>query len=211
MKRIAMVVFVAILFVCFGAAAYYIIPVMIEQGTRAIKSDINDLKLRMQKIEDREKVAPLKPDAPVQRIVDTVNAVNMKLSSLDDSMKKQAAKIDDIVKKENESFQLIDKEMKEKLRAVAFSIRLSSLRNQLLKIQMDLVQKNVGEARNEIDQVGEMLKEMKSKGDAGEKSNIENLQASLNKAKADMDTDIPSAAGRIEILWREIGKLQGKF
>ena len=42
------------------------------------------------------------------------------------------------------------------------------------------------------------------------KKAIEELQSTLKKARAEIDTDLPAALNRIDLLWHEMGKLLKK-
>ncbi|MEW6002881.1 MAG: hypothetical protein AB1638_09585, partial [Nitrospirota bacterium] len=78
----------------------------------------------------------------------------------------------------------------------------------ILKVKVDLTSRNFGSAKNELNLVDEAFE--KAKTAASDKRVIEELQLTLKKAKSEIDTDLPSAISRIDLLWHETGKLLKK-
>lgn len=66
-----------------AVAGYSGIPVLMKKETAGLRSEVNDLKQRLQRIEDESKVAPLQLDADAQKIIKTVNAISLMDVSLE--------------------------------------------------------------------------------------------------------------------------------
>ena len=207
MRSVFASLIVIILFIVIAAAAYYIVPAMVEKGTSGLRSEVQNLTQRVQKIEEELQVAPLPPDADAGKIVKTINSLVMKSSSLEETIRKQKAESDDLAKRQTEANETFSKVMQAKLQTVTFDMTLASVRNHVLKVQMELRSRNFGAAKAELDQVGEMFEKMKPTSSEENKQFIEELQASLRRARSEIDTDLPAATDRIELLWREVGKL----
>lgn len=209
------------LFVAIIVAGYFGFPVLIQKETADIKSDVQDIKHRLQKMEEESKVAPLKPDANVQEVVKTVNIIYHKMNSLESSLNKdisatnEAIKNQEITTKEvlNKQAEAIDKMKKEidtGIQRIMFDARMANIRGHILKARVEIVAKNVGTAKNELDLINEAFEGAKTLASDDNKKALEELQATLKKAKAEIDTDLPSALNRIDLLWHEMGKLLRK-
>ncbi|MBM4140291.1 MAG: hypothetical protein FJ242_02185 [Nitrospira sp.] len=88
MKTILIVILLVVIVL---GAGYFGLPLLIEKETAGLKSDVQDLKQKLQKIEEESKVAPLQNDADVQKVIKTVNAMYSKVVTLVDSFKKSTS------------------------------------------------------------------------------------------------------------------------
>ncbi len=82
------VLILVILFLLVGVGGYFGVNFLLEKETTTIKADLQDLKIRLQKIEEESKLAPLQPDADVQRIIQMVNSIYHKVNGLEESLNK---------------------------------------------------------------------------------------------------------------------------
>jgi polyhydroxyalkanoate synthesis regulator phasin len=87
---------------------------------------------------------------------------------------------------------------------------MSTIRGNVLKAKVDLVARNIGTAKNEIELMSGTLQKAKSLTTDENRKVIDELQGILKKAKADIDTDLPSAINRIDLLWNELSKVLQK-
>jgi cellobiose-specific phosphotransferase system component IIA len=216
------ILIIIILFiVAFAAAGYFGLPIIIEKETAVLKSDVQDLKLRIQKIEEESKAAPLKPDADLQQVIKAVNAVSSRVASLDDSVKKDISRVDETIKKQNsateEAFKKqsgtidkIDKETRAITQKIMFDATMTNIRGYILKARGDLQYRNIGTVKNELDLISEAFEKAKATATDENKKVIEELQGIVKKAKAELDTDLPAAMNRIDLLWYEMEKLLKK-
>lgn len=218
---------------------YFGIPVLIQKETASIRSDIQDMKLRLQKIEEESKAAPLKSGADVQEVIKTVNAIFHKMNSLEvslnkgmsqtdgaikrqgnateEALKKQAEAIenqkkatDEAFKKQAEVIEKTNKEIQERIKKIMFDVRMANIRGHILKARIEIVANNVGTAKNELDLIFKAFEDTKSLASDENKKDIEELQTTLKKAKTEIDTDLPAALNRIDFLWYEMGKMMKK-
>jgi hypothetical protein len=91
-----------------------------------------------------------------------------------------------------------------------FDARMANIRGHILKARVEIVAKNVGTAKNELDLVNEVFERTKASASDESKKAIEELQATLKKARAEIDTDLPAALNKIDLLWHEMGKMMRK-
>ncbi|MBE0425742.1 MAG: hypothetical protein IBX72_03740 [Nitrospirae bacterium] len=219
MKKIPVIII--ILFILFGGAGYFGMRIFIEKKTEGIRADVQDLKLRLQKIEEESKLAPLQPDADVQKVIQTVNSIYHKVDSLEDffrkntsqmeeTIKKQQTSIDESFKKQAEDLEKTDKEIKSSIQKIVFDSAMANIRSHILKAREDLQYRNVGTAKAELDLVSEAFEKVKNSATEEDKKAIEEMQGILKKARAELDINLPAAANMIDLLWHEMSKLMRK-
>ncbi|MFH1701887.1 MAG: hypothetical protein ABIB41_00465 [Nitrospirota bacterium] len=227
------------LIVVIVVAGYFGLPVLIEKKTAELRTDMQGLKNRVQKIEEESKAAPLKPDANVQEVIKTVNAIFNKMNSLEASLnkgmsqtdgaikrqgnateeafKKQAEAIEkqktateEAFKKQSEVIEKTNKEIQERIKKIMFDARMANIRGHILKARIEIVAKNVGTAKNELDLISGAFEDTKALASDENKKTIEEFQTTLKKARTEIDTDLPAALNRIDFLWYEMGKMMRK-
>lgn len=239
MKTRVWIIFLIVLIIAMVGIGYFGLPIIIEKETTGLRSDVQDVKQRLQKIEEESKAAPLKPDADVQKVIKTVNAIYHKVKSLEDSfkkgmsttdeaikrqgkvteeaLKKQAEAIEkqkmateDAFKKQVEVIEKINKETQERIQKIMFDASMASIRGHILKARVELVAKNVGNARTELDLIDELFSKVATTASVENRKVIEELRVVLKRARAEIDTDLPAAINRIDLLWHEMSKLMRK-
>ncbi|MEW6417666.1 MAG: hypothetical protein AB1480_06050 [Nitrospirota bacterium] len=221
MKTRVWIIFSIILIVAIIGACYFGLPILIEKETTGLRTDIKDLNQRLQKIEEEAKSAPLKPDADVQKVIKTVNAIYHKVNSLESSfnkgisvtnetIKNQKATIEEALKRQAESLDKINKETKATTHMIMFDAAMANIRGHILKARVEIAAKNVGTAKNELDLIHEAFEKAKTSASDENKKVIEELQSTLKKARTEIDTDLPAAINKIDLLWHEMGKLLRK-
>lgn len=203
------------------AVGYFGLPVLIEKKTAGLRSEMQDVKLRLQKIEKFTEVAPLPPDADFPKIFKTVNALYAKVISLEDSfkkdmsltnasIKKQKSDTEEALKKQSEAIDKMNKEVQAKIQRITFDATMANIRGHILKARVELAAKNVGTAKNELDLTYEAFEKAKTSASDEHKKVIEELQTTLKKARAEIDADLPVALNRIDLLWHEMSKMLRK-
>jgi len=215
---------VIVLIAFFAGAGYYGLPILIGKETGGLKKEVQDLRQRMQKVEEfvrkeeeAQKVVPLQPDTDVGQVIKTVNGISLQLTSLekritetDEAIRKSQSARDETLKKQTDDITTINKEIQAQLQRIRFNTLMASMRGQLLKARMDIVSKNIGTAKAELDLLSDAYEKAKAEGSEERRKTLEELQGILNKAKAEIDTDLPAASNRIDMLWHEMGTLLRK-
>jgi predicted nucleic acid-binding Zn-ribbon protein len=218
MKTVLIIILVLVLSI---GAGYFVLPLLIQKETAGLKSEMQDVKQRLERIEKSMEIAPLQPDADFQKVIQTVNALHIKVVSLEDSFKKSAAALDETMKNQNaaheetlrkqaETIEKITKETQSKIQEIMFDSTMALIRGHILKARVEISSKNVGTARSELDLINDLLTEAKSSASGKNKEVIEELRVSLKKARTEIDTDLPAALNKIDLLWYEMSRLLRK-
>ncbi len=204
--------------VAVAAGGYFGLPVLIDRETAGLKQELQDVNQRLGKMEEEAKVAPLKPDATTQKIIGAVNALSLKVNALDGSVQKDVAALGDSIKnlgtknkeelnKQAGTVDRMEKETQAQIQKIKFSAAMANIREHVLRVKLDLESKNIGTARNELNLIDGELDKVKASVPDETKQSIGELQATLKKAKTEIDTDLPSSINRIDLIWHEMNKL----
>jgi len=233
MKAAIITVILCIVLVVVG---YFAVTVMLRNETGPIKTDIQDLKKRMEPLEafvreekEARKVAELPPDADLAGIIKSVNSFSRRLAGLGEDMKKGFATRDEDFKKEKKNieetltkqrsdFEKGLKEQKETLDKLSRSMAAENQRltykaavtnamTHILKAKTDLNVKNMGKAKEELGLVEPWLVRAKDLAPEDRKKSIDEAVSILSQARADIDMRMPSALDRIDLLWHELSIL----
>ncbi|MEW6738597.1 MAG: hypothetical protein ACOYU2_09310 [Nitrospirota bacterium] len=213
---------IIVVLVIFLAAGYFgLMSILVEKEAGKLRSEIQDLRQRLQKIEEESKAAPLQPDADYQKIIKTVNAVYHKLNALEDAFKKemsatseamknQGKASEDALKKQSETIDKLNKETQAKLQKIMFDARMANIRGHIAKARTDLLSRNIATAKNELELIDGVFEALKASVSEEDRKAIEELQATLRKAQSEIDVNLPAAINRIDLLWHEMSKLLRK-
>lgn len=194
------------------------LPVLMDKHIAGLRQDMENLKQRVQLIEDESKVAPLPSDADAVKIIKTVNALALQvdanentrkqdISSLTETIQTQKAATEEAIKKQAEVIEKNQAELKSHMDVLRFNAEVENIRQHILKARMEVIAKNLGTARNEIDYIDELFSHVTASAKDGQKQSIDELRASLKKSKTEIDTDLPSFINRMNAIWHETGKL----
>ncbi len=217
--KTAIIVIIAALIIL--GAGYVGVPFLIDRHTLHLKNEVQDLRQRLVKMEDEAKAAPLQPDADARQIIKTVNAVSLKLNTMDnsfkkelssteDSIKKQKALTEDALKKQAEIIERNQKETQSRMQRVKFDSAAADIREHILKTRIEIIARNFGNAKTELELIDELFSAAIAFSPEESKKMMSELQTAVKKAKSEMDADLPSAVSRINILWHEISGLLRK-
>ncbi len=194
------------------------LPVLMDQQLSGLKQDVQDVRQRLQAIEDASKVAPLPPDADAQRIIQMVNALALQVDTMEKTRKedvsaqseevqKQKTATDEALKKQGEMVEKHLTTVESQLKTVQFNGAVDDIRQHILKARMEVIAKNLGTAKAEIDFVDDLFATLQSSAKDEQKRVIDELRAMVKKAKTEIDTDLPAFINRMNSVWHETGKL----
>lgn len=233
MKTVLIVI--VLIAVCTGIG-YFGLPILIEKETVGLRSEVQDVKQRLQKIEEESKAVPLQPDANVREVIKTVNAFYHNLKIFEDSFKKGMSATEEVIKKQGETtegalkkqseaiekqktateeafrkqaeaIERMNKDIHAKIQVIMFDATMAGIRGHILKTRVDLVAKNIGTAKTELDLINGVFEKVKTSAIEKDKKVIEELQGILKKARVEIDTDLPAALNKIDLLWHEMSRL----
>jgi multidrug resistance efflux pump len=134
-------------------------------------------------------------------------SVGRKITTTHEEIKGQKATIETALKKQSEVLEKAAAQARAELSNSLYKALLEGIRENILKAKVDLVAKNICNAKTELDSVADLLEKAKNMASAERRKTIEELQGSLKKAKAELDTDMSTAINRIELIWHEISGL----
>jgi len=209
---------ILLLIVILIGAGYFGLPILIERETAGLRSEVQDVKQRLQKMEQFTKVAPLQPNADFQGVIKTVNAIYSKMISLEASLNKSTSAIDERIKgqktateealkKQEQATDKVNAETEAKIQEIMFDATMANIRGHILKARVEIASKNVGTAKSELELIDELFSKAAEVTSDKNKEAIRDLQAYLKKARTEIDTDLPAALHRIDLLWHEMSKL----
>jgi hypothetical protein len=215
MKSLIVAVIAVIVLAVAGILGF---PVLLDKHMTGLRQDVQDLKQRLQKIEDESKAAPLALDADAQKIIKTVNALALQVDTNENSRKKdismqnetiqkQKAATDEAFKKQTETIDKNHADMQSQLHITRFNAAVEDIRQHVLKARMEVIAKNLGNAKTEVDFIDDLFTTLYSSAKDEQKSMIDEVRASLKKAKTEIDTDLPSFINRMNAIWHETGRL----
>ncbi|MEK6671880.1 MAG: hypothetical protein AABY42_00195 [Nitrospirota bacterium] len=208
---------VLIIAVFLGAGLYG----FMEKKTSGLRAEIQNLKQRLQKMEEESKAAPLQPDADTQKIIKSVNSLSAKVVSLenaltknmasnDEALKRQKAATEEALKKQTEAIDKLNKETQAKLQKIMFDAKMANIRGHIAKARTDLLSKNIATAKTELELIDEVFEASKTSVSDENIKTIGDLQTTLKKARTEIDADLPAAISRVDLLWHEMSTLLRK-
>ena len=223
MKTLLTIVIPVLVVVMLG---YILGPMLIQREIAPLKSELIELQGRLKASEDFIKAEEeakhqtgLKADTRLPDVVKTVNRLAVGQKSIEDlmqvrfadfdarlaemkaategGMNKLAQQAEEATKKTNQRFQ-----------DNILHTRIEDARVRLVKVKSELLAKNVGTAKGELDLLSQTLDEAKKMaGDnSGKQASFETLQGMVKEIKAEMDTNLVAATDRIDLLWHELAK-----
>ncbi len=210
---VAALLFAALL----GGAGYFGAPLLVDRQVAPLRQDLAALDGRLLKLEEfvrQEEAARTESSLPagadVSRITSAVNGLFGRIAQLEASVQQQKTAADEQVRKSAEAVQKDSADMKQQLKRLSFQTSIATIRGHLLKVRSDLLYKNVGTARTELDLVADALARAKDAVADPEKPAVQELQNLLKKLREDIDGDMAAAITKLDLLWHELGKLMKK-
>ena len=201
---------IAVLLAGLGVGGFYF-----YQQTTALKSDVLDLKQRLDRVEtfvkseeEIRKMTQLPADANLPKVITSLNSTSTKVASMDDLLKKETSRLEGDIKKQAESIEKLNKETVAMTQKNTFETLMAVIRGHILKIKLELSNKNVGVVKSELDLVNGLLTKATAIATPEQKKAIEEIQAALQKAKTEADTNLPAASSRVDLLWYDVVKIQ---
>ena len=201
---------IAVLLAGMGGGGFYF-----YQQTTDLRSNVLDLRQRLDRVEafvkseeDIRKMTQLPADANLPKVITSLNSTSAKLSAVDDSFKKEASRLDGDIKKQAQAIDKLNKETIAMTQKNTFDTLMAIIRGHILKIKLELSNKNVGVVKSELDFVNDLLTKATAIATPEHKKAIEEIQAALQKAKAEADSNLPAASSRVDLMWYDLVKIQ---
>ena len=233
MKATVITVLLCLVLVVTG---YFAVAVMVRSEAGAIKTEIQDLKKRVESLEafvkqekEAREMAELPSDADLAGVIKSINSFSRRLAGLEEDMKKGFATRDENFKKEKKDIEEsltkqrtdFEKELKEQKdtldklsrhivsenQRLTYKAAVTNAMTHILKAKTDLNVKNMGKAKEELALVEPWLVKAKDLAPEDRKKSIDEALSILGQARADIDMRLPSALDRIDLLWHELSSL----
>jgi hypothetical protein len=210
-----------------GLLGYLLGPILIERQIAPLKGEVAQLQNRLQASEDFIKAEEearqrtgLKADTKFPDVVKTVNRLAAGQKSIEDIMQVRFADFDARLAEMkaatgsgmNKLSQQIEdgtKKTDQRFQDNALRAKVEDARIRLVKVKSELLARNVGVAKGELDLLSQTLEGAKKlvRDDGNKKTAIERLQGMVKEIKAEMDGNLVAATDRIDLLWHELAKL----
>ena len=224
MKIVITIVLTALIISIMG---YVFGTMLIKRELAPLKGEVVQLQARLQVSEEFIKTEEearqrtgLTVDTKFPDVVKTVNRLATGQKSIEELMQVRFADFDARLSEMkaatgggmNKLSQQIEegsKKTDQRFQDSALHARVEDARIRLVKVKSELLSRNVGVAKGELDLLSQTLEDGKKLvGDNGNKKTaIEKLQAMVKEIKAEMDGNIVAATDRIDLLWHELTKL----
>lgn len=214
--KVAMVTALVIVIVCIAVAAgvYYGVPFMMAQETTGLKGEIAALKSRLDKTEafiaqeeEAKGSGRLQAGADASRIIREVNTVSSRVDALQASSEKRRAELDNQFKAREQALTVGIKDLQTRLQKAIFQATLADTRERILKARIELLARNLGNAKTELGLLSEPLERLKKAVSDEYKSSVAEMQNLLKKSQEEVTADQPGALTRIDLMWHQSGRL----
>lgn len=220
MKTVGILIIVMVLI----TAGYFGAPILIENHIAGLRSETSEMKQRLLKMEEfvkkeeeAKKTAFLPSDADAQRIIKSINAISSKVAPMEENLKKALSRVEETVKSEGTLQQeelkrqsnAVDKTLKEmnsRIQSITLETTMAGVKAHILKVQAELRALNLAAAKTEAELVDEFLEKTKTLSSEQEKKTIGDFQGALKKVKEEINTDLPAAIKRIDLLWHDLSR-----
>jgi len=223
MKIVITIVLTALIISIMG---YLLGTMLIKRELAPLKGEVVQLQARLQASEEfvkteeeARKRTGLTADTKFPDVVKTVNRLAVGQKSVEDLMQLRFADFDARLaemkaateggmSKLSQQAEETTKKTNQRFQDSALQARIEDARIRLVKVKSELLARNIGVAKGEMDLLFQTLEEAKKLvGDNGKKLTIEKLQGMAKEIKTEMDTNLVAATDRIDLLWHELAKL----
>jgi len=224
MKIVITIVLTALII---GIMGYVFGTMLIKRELAPLKGEVVQLQARLQASEEFIKTEEearqrtgLNADTKFPDVVKTVNRLAVGQKSIEDLMQVRFADYDarlagmkaateSGMSKLSQQAEETTKKTNQRFQDSALQARIEDARIRLVKVKSELLARNIGVAKGEIDLLSQTLEDGKKiVGDSGSKrASLERLQGMVKEIKAEMDGNLVAATDRIDLLWHELAKL----
>lgn len=210
-----------------GVAVYLLGPKLIMKENAPLRTEIAQLQSRLQVVEGfikaeeeaRQKTS-LKPDTRLPDVVRTVNRLAIAQKHIEDSMQLGFKDVEgrfaaikatneDEQKKISQNINDLSKKAELQARENEFQSFIKNAKARVLKIKIELVARNIGVAKGELDLLSQIFENGKKiiGDDNGKRLILERLQNMVKDIRAEIESNLLAATDRIDLLWHELAKL----
>src|SRR3989304_4880341 len=116
-----------------------------------------------------------------------------------------------LIDKETTELRLEVRDLKEKVQKIEAFVQSEEDIRKVTQLTPDSdAQRIITTAKVEMELISDMFEKTKNLAPEENRKTIEELHGTLKKARGEIDSDMPAAINRINLLWHEMGKLLRK-
>lgn len=212
---------VTILFICL---VFLGMPLIIERETGKLRSEIQDLKTKMQTLEKFKsnqenawKMTGLKPGDDFRKVIKSVNNLSSKIASMEDyvaynvsavenKIEDQAKANKDLIVKQSETINKFNEDITVISRKIYLNAITMSITAHIFEAKIELVSRNIGNVKAALQAISNNLQKAKDIVEDKNKKTFDDLNTIVGNIKSELDVSLPGANNMINLLWYELEK-----
>lgn len=208
---LALMLFLAVL-----AAGYFGIPLILERQTEDVRASVRGMEGRLEALEayiGEEKRAVettgLLPDSDRGKIVASVNSLSLRLKAAEEGLKMAASSMD-AEKNGRRQFEAeLSMKLSSEVSALSLQIGMLDVMARTIRAKSELEERNIGRAKAELETLEARLAKASETASEEQRRKMNELAAVIKKARAEVETNLPSALSRLDIVWGETAQMLG--
>jgi outer membrane murein-binding lipoprotein Lpp len=202
-------------------------PIVIDKETGKIKSEVQDLKAKVQILEtiikNREgawNLSGLKPKDNLNKVINVVNSLSSKIAGLEDHLTKNNSSMEasldgynlanaELFKKQSETIDKLKNESAIAAKKIYFNSVIINLTAHIINAKMELMSKNIGSVKSELQIISDELQKAKNIVEDKNKKVFDDLKATVDNIKSELDISLPASNNMLNLLWYDLSKASG--
>jgi len=213
----------------FMSLVFFGMPIVIETKTVKIKSELQDLKAKVQILEniiksreDAWKLSGLKPKDDLNKVINVVNNLSSKITGFEDRLTKSSASVEaslegykltneESFKKQSEAIDKLKNESEIAGKKIYFNSIIISLTAHIIGAKMELASKNIGNVKAELQIISDQLQKAKNIVEDKNKKVFDDLKVTVENIKSELDISLPASNNMLNLLWYDLDKASGSL
>jgi cell division septum initiation protein DivIVA len=210
--------------VLFMGLTFLGMPFIIEKETAKLKSEIGQLKVRMEELEKFKagqetawKTSGLRPDANIRNVVKAITGLSSRIADLEDysaqratqtegMLEKQAKVNADLLAKQSEMADRYTRDTVIASRKNYLNTIITSITAHILEAKIELASRNIGNVKAALQVVSGELQKVKEAVEDRNKKAFDDLNVIVGNIKSELDVSLMGANNMINLLWYEFEK-----
>jgi hypothetical protein len=216
-----------VVIVLFISLVFFGMPIAIEKETGKIRSEVQELKAKVQILEtiiknreDAWKLSGLKPKDDLNKVINVVNNLSAKVAGLEDRLTKNTSSIEslldgynlanyEIFKKQSAEIDKLKNESVIAARKIYLSSIIINLTAHIINAKMELSYKNIGSVKAELQIISDELQKAKNIVEEKNKKVFDDLKVIVENIKSELDISLLASNNMLNLLWYDLSKASG--
>lgn len=213
----------------FASLVFFGMPIVIEMKTGKIKSEVEDLKVKIHTLdniiksrEEAWKLSGLKPKDDINKVINVVNNLSSKIAGFEERMIKNTSSAEETLnehklaneesfKKQSEAMDKLKNESIIAARKIHLNSTIISLTAHIIGAKMELASKNIGNVKAELQIISDELHKAKNIVEDKNKKVFDDLKVTVENIKSELDISLPASNNMLNLLWYDLNKASGGF